>query len=132
MIRRDGKPMFFCSSKNKRLALQKKKPAKLTWTQAWRRLHKKGLVETSSKRRTRRTTKVQRAVVGISLEEIRKKASQKPEFRTAQREAAMKEAKARQQKAKENKKKASYQKGGAQYKAQKHQGGKGNRGGTQR
>merc|ERR1711862_118240 len=52
------------------------------------------------KRRTRRTNKVQRAVVGISLEEIRKKASQKPEFRTAQREAAMKEAKARQQKAK--------------------------------
>merc|ERR1711982_172678 len=123
-IRRDGKPVFFCSAKNKRLALQKKKPAKLTCTQAWRRLHKKGLETT--------TNKVQRAVVGISLEEIRKKASQKPEFRTAQREAAMKEAKARQQKAKDSKKKSTYQKGGAQYKAQKHQGGKGNRGGTQR
>merc|ERR1711862_390229 len=83
---------------------------KLTWTQAWRRLHKKGLETTTTKRRTRRTNKVQRAVVGISLEEIRKKASQKPEFRTAQREAAMKEAKARQQKAKESKKKTSYQK----------------------
>ena len=132
MIRRDGKPVFFCSAKNKRLALQKKKPAKLTWTQAWRRLHKKGLVETSSKKRTRRTTKVQRAVVGISLEEIRKKAAQKPEFRTQQREAAMKEAKARQQKAKDSKKKTSYQKGGPKQKAQKHQGGKGNRAGTQR
>eukprot|EP00568_Trieres_chinensis_P010513 CAMPEP_0183305826 /NCGR_PEP_ID=MMETSP0160_2-20130417/10440_1 /TAXON_ID=2839 ORGANISM="Odontella Sinensis, Strain Grunow 1884" /NCGR_SAMPLE_ID=MMETSP0160_2 /ASSEMBLY_ACC=CAM_ASM_000250 /LENGTH=152 /DNA_ID=CAMNT_0025469103 /DNA_START=124 /DNA_END=582 /DNA_ORIENTATION=- len=94
-IRRDGKPIFFGSSKAQSLTMQRKKPAKLVWTQAWRRLNKKGLTETSMKRRARRTNKVARAVVGISLEDIRKRASQKPEFRTAQRDAALKEVKGR-------------------------------------
>merc|ERR1712106_96685 len=94
-IRRDGKPVFMGSSKAMSLTLQRKKPAKLVWTQAWRRLHKKGLTETSTKKRSRRTTKVNRAIVGASLEDIKKKASQKAEFRTAQRNAAIKEAKAR-------------------------------------
>jgi len=75
--------------------MQRKKPAKLVWTQAWRRLNKKGAAETASKRRARRTGKVARAVVGISLEDIRKRATQKPEFRTSQREAALKEVKSR-------------------------------------
>jgi len=95
MIRRDGKPVFMGSSKAKSLTLQRKKPAKLVWTQAWRRLHKKGLAETTTKKRSRRTTKVARAVVGASLEDIKKKASQKTEFRAAQRNAAIKEAKSR-------------------------------------
>ena len=41
------------------------------------------------------TNKVARAVVGASLDDIQKKASQKAEFRTAQRDAALKEVKAR-------------------------------------
>jgi large subunit ribosomal protein L24e len=94
-IRRDGKPVFLGSSKAYSLTLQRKKPAKLVWTQAWRRLHKKGLSETTTKKRTRRVNKVSRAVVGLSLDEITKKASLKPEVRTAQREAALKEIKAR-------------------------------------
>jgi len=94
-IRRDGKPVFLGSSKSYSLTLQRKKPAKLVWTQAWRRLHKKDLAETQTKKRTRRANKVARAVVGLSLDDIRKKASQKPEFRTAQRDAALKEVKAR-------------------------------------
>merc|ERR1712238_410889 len=40
-IRRDGKPIFLGSSKAYSLTMQRKKPAKLVWTQAWRRLHKK-------------------------------------------------------------------------------------------
>eukprot|EP00978_Attheya_sp_CCMP212_P047970 scaffold455812_cov51-Attheya_sp.AAC.1 len=95
MIRRDGKPVFVGSSKAFSLTMQRKKPAKLVWTQAWRRLHKKGLTETTLKKRTRRTNKVARAVVGLSLDEIRKKAAQKPEFRTAQRSAALAEVKNR-------------------------------------
>jgi len=87
--------MFFGTSKAYSLTMQRKKPAKLVWTQAWRRLNKKGLTETLTKKRTRRTNKVARAVVGISLEDIRKRAAQKPEFRTAQREAALKEVKSR-------------------------------------
>ena len=131
MIRRDSKPVFLGSSKAKSLTLQRKKPAKLVWTQAWRRLHKKGLSETTTKRRTRRTQKVQRAVVGLSLDDIKKRASQKPEYRTAQRMAALKEAKAKD---KAGKKKSS---GGRNvsstlHKAQKQHGGKGKRGGSQR
>lgn len=95
MIRRDGKPVFLGSSKAFSLTMQRKKAAKLVWTQAWRRLHKKGLSETTTKKRARRTNKVQRAVVGASLEEIKKKAGQKSDFRAAQRAAAMKEVKAR-------------------------------------
>ncbi|KAL7555143.1 hypothetical protein ACHAWF_018747 [Thalassiosira exigua] len=94
-IRRDGKPVFLGSSKAQSLALQRKKPAKLVWTQAWRRLHKKGLSETSLKKRRTRATKMQRAVVGLSLDDIRKKAAQKPEFRSAQRDAALKDVKDR-------------------------------------
>ena len=134
MIRRDGKPIFLGSSKAYSLTLQRKKAAKLVWTQAWRRLHKKGITETAQKKRSRRTTKVQRAVVGASLEDIHKKASQKASFRTAQREAALKEVKARKV---ANKAKSGGKKGGAAPKGQfqkvpKHMGGKGSRGGTQR
>ena len=95
MIRRDGKPIWLGSSKAHSLTIQRKKAAKLVWTQAWRRLHKKGLSETTTKKRTRRANKVQRAVVGASLEDIKKKASEKSSVRTAARESALKELKAR-------------------------------------
>ena len=65
------------------------------WTQAWRRLHKKGLSEANLKKRRTRTNKVQRAIVGLSLDDIKKKAAQKPEFRSAQRDAVLKEVKDR-------------------------------------
>ncbi|KAL3826775.1 hypothetical protein ACHAXA_000601 [Cyclostephanos tholiformis] len=93
-VRRDGKPIFLGSSKAQSLTLQRKKPAKLMWTQAWRRLHKKGLSEANLKKRRTRTNKVQRAVVGLSLDDI-KKAAQKPEFRSAQRDAVLREVKDR-------------------------------------
>lgn len=98
-IRRDGKPVFLGSSKAYSLTLQRKKPAKLVWTQAWRRLHKKGLAETTQKKRTRRVAKVARAVVGASLEDIKKKATRT----SAQREAALKEVKARKAVSKDKK-----------------------------
>lgn len=124
MIRRDSKPIFLGSSKAKSLTLQRKKPAKLVWTQAWRRLHKKGLAETTAKKRTRRTTKIARAVVGISLEEIKKRASQKPEYRTAQREAAMKEAKAKSKAGKSKKSSGGRSGGPAQKAVKQFKGGK--------
>jgi large subunit ribosomal protein L24e len=136
MIRRDGKPIFLGTSKSYSLTIQRKKAAKLVWTQAWRRLHKKGSIETSFKKRTRRSNKVQRAVVGASLEDIKKKASQKVEFRTAQREAALKEVKARKTANKSkssgpsSKSKSSQPK--AFQKVPKHMGGSGKRAGTQR
>mmetsp|Transcript_9338 Transcript_9338/g.14980 ORF Transcript_9338/g.14980 Transcript_9338/m.14980 type:complete len:157 (-) Transcript_9338:324-794(-) len=134
MIRRDGKPIWLGSSKAYSLTVQRKKAAKLVWTQAWRRLHKKGLSETAAKKRTRRANKVQRAVVGASLEDIKKKAAEKSSVRSAAREAALKEMKERKaaNKAKSGGK-GNVPKGGAQFqKVPKHMGGRNKRGGTQR
>ena len=71
-IRRDGRPVTLGSSKAKSLLAQRKKPAKLVWTQRWRIQNKKGLSETTSKKRARKVVKIQRAVVGASMEEIKK------------------------------------------------------------
>eukprot|EP00539_Tryblionella_compressa_P002492 CAMPEP_0178744802 /NCGR_PEP_ID=MMETSP0744-20121128/6966_1 /TAXON_ID=913974 /ORGANISM="Nitzschia punctata, Strain CCMP561" /LENGTH=156 /DNA_ID=CAMNT_0020397963 /DNA_START=360 /DNA_END=831 /DNA_ORIENTATION=- len=134
MIRRDGKPIWLGSSKAYSLQFKEKKAAKLVWTQAWRRLHKKGLSETAAKKRTRRANKVQRAVVGASLEDIKKKAAEKSSVRSAAREAALKEMKERKaaNKAKSGGK-GNVPKGGAQFqKVPKHMGGRNKRGGTQR
>ena len=132
MIRRDGKPVFLGTSKSFSLTMQRKKAAKLVWTQAWRRLHKKGLSETSAKKRTRRSNKVQRAVVGASLDEIKKKAAQKSDFRAAQRDAALKEVKQRKSANKAKSGKAAVPKTTAFQKVPKHMGGSGKRGTTQR
>jgi large subunit ribosomal protein L24e len=133
MIRRDGKPVFLGTSKSFSLTMQRKKAAKLVWTQAWRRLHKKGLSETSTKKRARRTNKVQRAVVGASLEEIKKKAAQKGDFRAAQRDAALKEVKQRKVANKAKSGKTVTPKAAAAFqKVPKHMGGTGKRGTTQR
>ena len=134
MIRRDGKPIWLGTSKAYSLTIQRKKAAKLVWTQAWRRLHKKGITETTTKKRSRRANKVQRAVVGASLDDIKKRAAEKSTYRTAQREAALKEMKERKA---ANKSKSGGKgkapKGGNQFqKVPKHMGGKGKRGGTQR
>jgi len=73
----------------------KRNPRKIRWTQLYRRLHKKGATEETSRKRTRKTQKLQRAIVGASLQEIRQKRNQKPEVRAASREAALKEIKER-------------------------------------
>merc|ERR1712072_1025480 len=97
-IGRDGKPHYFISTKAASLFHQKIKPVKLLWTQAWRRMNKKGKTNESGKKRTRKVQKFQKAIVGMSLEDIKKKKAQKPEFRQEAKEAAAKEAKARMQK----------------------------------
>ena len=132
-IRRDGKPIWLGSSKAYSLTIQRKKAAKLVWTQAWRRLHKKGLSEAATKKRRARTGKVQRAVVGASLDDIKKKAAQKSELRTAAKDAALKELKDRKaSKSKAGSKKKAPQ-GNTFQKVPKHMGPKGGkRGSTQR
>ena len=47
----------------------------------------------------RKVNKVQRAVVGASVEDIKKRADQKPAFRTAQRDAAIKAEKEKKKEA---------------------------------
>merc|ERR1711881_631901 len=64
-------------------------------TQAWRRMNKKGKADEQAKKRTRKAQKFQKAIVGMSLEDIKKKKAQKPELRKQAQDAAAKEAKAR-------------------------------------
>lgn len=88
-------------------------------------MHKKGLQETTAKKRSRRTGKVQRAVVGASLDDIRKKAAQKSEIRSAQKEKALKELKERKAAATKSKTKKAPAGGQTFQKVPKHMGGKG-------
>ena len=50
-------------------------------------------LQEAAKKRTRRTVKAQRAIVGASLDVIKEKRSMRPEARTAARQAAIKESK---------------------------------------
>ena len=70
---KDGKVYYFISCKVASLFHQRKKAVKLTWTQAWRRFNKKIKVDEISKRKTRKTTRVQKAIVGLSLDEIKRR-----------------------------------------------------------
>jgi len=126
-VRRDGTPLMVISRKCKSLMNQRKKPAKLTWTQRWRIMNKKGLDSGVAKRRTRRAVKVQRAIVGTSADDILKKRQQKPDFRSAQREAAMKEVKDRNKAKKAEKSKAKQQQAGKASKGMKQAKNRGGR-----
>merc|ERR1711957_564377 len=94
-VAKDAKVHLFISAKADSLMHQRIKPVKLRWTQAWRRMNKKGKVDDQGKKRTRKAQKFQKAIVGMSLDEIKKKKAQKPELRQQARDAAAKEAKAR-------------------------------------
>lgn len=85
--------------------LTKKNPRKFNWTVFYRRLHKKGAAEEVAKKRTRKTTKFQRAIVGASWEQIVAKRDQPSAIRKATRDAAAEAAK-NKKKAEENKKKS--------------------------
>eukprot|EP01066_Platyproteum_vivax_P016026 Platyproteum_vivax@DN6997_c0_g1_i2.p2 len=90
-VGKDGKLHSFLSHKVICLFHMKVKPMKKRWTQAWRRMNKKGRAEEIHRKKTRRTQKVQKAIVGLSLEEIRKRRTEKP--KSDAQSAALKEAK---------------------------------------
>merc|ERR1739847_258886 len=83
----------FLSSRTHKAHMFKRNPREVTWTVLYRRKHKKGLEEETAKKRNKRTTKFQRAVVGATLQDIMAKRNQKPEVRKAQREQAIRAAK---------------------------------------
>merc|ERR1719194_322293 len=85
---------------------QRIKPVKLTWTQNWRRKNKKGKAEEAGKKRTKKSTKVQKAIVGMSLDDIKQKKSQKTELRAAAKDAVLKEHKEKAKKLQEKTKAA--------------------------
>lgn len=100
-IRTDGRQYIFINRKSERSFLMKRKAAKHSWTQLYRRLHKKGIQEEAQRRRNRRkVSAAPKAVEGASLEVIKAKRNQRPEVRKAAREAALKDIKERKAKAK--------------------------------
>eukprot|EP00010_Vexillifera_abyssalis_P006878 CAMPEP_0201550240 /NCGR_PEP_ID=MMETSP0173_2-20130828/6628_1 /ASSEMBLY_ACC=CAM_ASM_000268 /TAXON_ID=218659 /ORGANISM="Vexillifera sp., Strain DIVA3 564/2" /LENGTH=152 /DNA_ID=CAMNT_0047960155 /DNA_START=281 /DNA_END=739 /DNA_ORIENTATION=+ len=92
-VRVDGKSFQFASGKTESFFFKKRNPRKISWTGAYRHVHKKGIAVQTTKRRARRRVKIQRAIVGASLETIKAKRAEKPDFRAAQRQAAQRELK---------------------------------------
>ncbi|SCV04166.1 LAMI_0H13938g1_1 [Lachancea mirantina] len=85
-VRGDSKIFRFQNSKSASLFAQRKNPRRIAWTVLFRKHHKKGITEEVAKKRSRKTVKSQRAVVGASLEFIKERRSVKTEVRKAQRE----------------------------------------------
>jgi len=104
-VRGDSKVFRFSNGKSESLFLQRKNPRRISWTVLFRRKHKKGISEEIVKKRTRRTVKHQRAIVGASLDVIKEKRSIRPEVRQATRAEAIKAGKEKKAEA-ESKKKA--------------------------
>ncbi|KAI0432016.1 60S ribosomal protein L24a [Xylaria sp. FL1042] len=92
-VRGDSKIFRFQNGKSESLFLQRKNPRRISWTVLFRRQHRKGITEETAKKRTRRTVKSQRAIVGASLDVIKEKRSIRPEVRSAARLQAIKESK---------------------------------------
>ena len=84
----------FAGSKSESLFLQRKNPRKIAWTVHYRRMHKKGITEEVAKKRSRRTVKHQRGIVGADFAAIVAKRTQSAQVRTQQRLAAISKAKA--------------------------------------
>jgi len=128
--RADAKSFRFINRKAKSYFLQRFNPRKIAWTQVYRRMHKKGTMEEFARKKSRKSTKAApKAVVGLSLMEIKAKRNQKPEVRAAAREAALREvkerAKAKQAAKKVEKPKAAPAKAASAPKSGKSAGNKG-------
>ena len=80
-ISKDGRVHYFISSKARSLFHQKIKPVKLTWTQAWRAFNKKDTAEKVVRKTKRRVVRVQKAVVGMTLDEIKRRQQESKEDR---------------------------------------------------
>ncbi|KAF9787849.1 ribosomal protein L24e-domain-containing protein [Thelephora terrestris] len=102
-VRGDSKVFRFSTSKNESLFLQRKNPRKISWTVPYRRLHRKGITEEIAKKRSRKTVKHQRGIVGADMASILAKRNQTSQARVAQRTAAIQKAKS-EKKEKESKK----------------------------
>lgn len=99
-IGKDSKLVWFISRKAEQLWHQKIKAAKLTWTQAWRRMNKKAKIDSGTRRKRTKTVKAAKAIAGLSLEDMRRKRANKDTLRKEAKQDAVEEAKKRVQKKK--------------------------------
>ncbi|KAK8818407.1 hypothetical protein WA556_002572 [Blastocystis sp. ATCC 50177/Nand II] len=97
-IRKDAQPVRYISRKVCSLTEQKKRPARIRWTVAWRRNNKKTEAAEKSKKRSKKSFKVQRAIAGMSINDIQKRREQKDEITKKSKEAALAEIKNRKAK----------------------------------
>merc|ERR1719443_1463686 len=86
-IAKDGRVHHIYGSKARCLFHRKIKARQLTWTLAWRAFNKKIKIDESTKRRTKKTARVQKAVVGMSLDEIKRRKAESREDRNKAYEA---------------------------------------------
>jgi len=94
-IRLDGHSFIFYSKKCSHQFYVKRNPRKCAWTLLYRQAHRKGIREEVSQKKRSKVVKVDKALAGLSLEEIRQRRAQAPEVRQAQRDAAIKAIKDR-------------------------------------
>lgn len=92
-VKQDLRTIIFLNRKCEASFNFRRNPRNINWTVLYRRKHKKGQVETETKKKSHRMAKFQRAIAGATLEDIMKKRNQKPEVRKAQREQAIRAAK---------------------------------------
>jgi large subunit ribosomal protein L24e len=78
-VTKSGQLVVLAGSKVRGLRQAGKKPAKLVWTQAWRRMHKKLNVESSARRRARKVVKttIVRATIGMDKDQVRRPRSER-------------------------------------------------------
>merc|ERR1712117_196037 len=116
-VKADGKVFKFLDGRSQKAHFLKRNPRKVTWTVLYRRKHRKGIEEETTKRRTKRTHKFQRAIVGASLNEILAKKNQKEDLRKAMREEAARAVKEKKQATRAAKKAAAPAKAAPKQKA---------------
>merc|ERR1712054_293878 len=104
IIKNDSKQYWIITKKIEKHFWDKKNPRKVPWTMVFRKIHKKSLAEDTKRKRSRKTQKVTRAIVGASIEMITKRRTMKPEQRKSAREAALRKAKEERKKAQSTKK----------------------------
>eukprot|EP00003_Mantamonas_plastica_P019263 TRINITY_DN315_c1_g1_i1.p1 TRINITY_DN315_c1_g1~~TRINITY_DN315_c1_g1_i1.p1 ORF type:complete len:144 (+),score=50.52 TRINITY_DN315_c1_g1_i1:46-432(+) len=104
-VRGDSKTFIFLNAKSESLFHQRKNPRKISWTAYYRITHKKGESESVTKKRTKKTKKFERAIVGASLDDLRKKRDQNPSVRKAARDSAIRAIKEANKKGKKGGKK---------------------------
>jgi len=128
-VRGDSKVFRFANSKNASLFLQRKNPRKIAWTIVYRRMHKKGITEEVAKKRSRKTVKHQRGIVGADLDTIKARRNQTAAVRTQQRLAAITKAKSekREKETKKAKPARISMPSGPKVSKQQMKGGKGGR-----
>ena len=120
-IGKDGKTYYFISTKARSMFHQKIKPVKLSWTLSWRRFNKKIRVDELNKKRKTKTHRVQKAVVGMSLDEIKRRRAETRGERDQKHDVAVKEIKERKVKEMAAKKAEKTKQAMAQKAAQKNQ-----------